>query len=433
MKISVKNILCAALMPAMLIACKKEPAPVQKPAPLTVGAVKTVRREVPLAFEYTGKAQGSKETEVRARVGGILVKRNYTEGSKVEEGQVLFEIDRQPYKIALDKAKAELDRQTADLSAVEQQWERVKTLGKKGFASRKAQDEAQARLMSTRASIAAAQAAYENAKLNYDYTLVTASVSGITGMEVHSEGSLISTAGEGALLTTITQVDPIYVVFSMSDNELFRLGDMIEKGLVKNPRGKSEVKAKIRMGDGSFYEKDGVINFINPAIDQSTGTLKLRAVFENPQSKIISGQFVHVELEGLTRQNAVTLPKEAVMQGANGSFVYVVNANGKIESRAVTTGYTSKTGEWVIDEGLEEGETVVVDNFVKIRPDMPVKVKFAEPEPAAETAVEEQDARKADAPSATASATTETAVEEQAQNKVDAPSATATATENVTK
>ena len=190
------------------------------------------------------------------------------------------------------------------------------------------------------------------------------------------------------------------------------------------------------MGDGSFYEKDGVINFINPAIDQSTGTLKLRAVFENPQSKIISGQFVHVELEGLTRQNAVTLPKEAVMQGANGSFVYVVNANGKIESRAVTTGYTSKTGEWVIDEGLEEGETVVVDNFVKIRPDMPVKVKFAEPAPAAETTVEEQTQNKADAPLAAASATTETAVEEQDARKVDAPLAAASATaatETVTK
>lgn len=402
MKISIKNIFCAVLMPAMLVACKKEPAPVQKPAPLTVGAVKTVRHEVPLAFEYTGKAQGSKETEVRARVGGILVKRNYTEGSKVQEGQVLFEIDREPYRIALEKAKAELDRQKANLPAVEQQWERVKTLGKKGFSSRKAQDEAQARVMSTRAAVASAQAAYDNAKLNYDYTLVTASVSGITGMEVHSEGSLISTAGEGALLTTITQVDPIYVVFSMSDNELFRLSDMIEKGKVKNPRGKNEVKARIRMNDGSFYENDGVINFINPSIDQATGTLKLRAVFDNPQSKIISGQFVHVELAGLTRQNAVTLPKEAVMQGANGSFVYVVNANGKIESRAVTTGYTSKTGEWVIDEGLDEGETVVVDNFVKIRPDMTVKVRFAEPAVPAAAAVEEQAQQKTDAPSAAA-------------------------------
>ena len=372
-----------------LTACRKEKAQetalMSQNRPLTVSAIKTQARDTALAFEYTGKAQGSKETEVRARVGGILMKRNYVEGSQVKEGQLLFEIDREPFKIALDQAKAQLDRQTADLKAAEKQWERIRTLGQKGFSSTKAQDDAEARVLSTRASIAAAKAAYDDAELNYEYTRVTAPISGITSMEAHSEGTLISTQGDNALLTTITQVDPIYVVFSVSDNELLKLASMIEKGLVRNPRGKDEIRAKVQLGNGTVYEKDGVINFINPSVDQATGTLKLRAVFPNPQPKLIPGQFLRVTLEGLTRGNAITLPKEAVQQGSNGSFVYVVDDEGKAAVRSVKTGYTAKTGEWIIDEGLTAGETVILDNFVKIKPGMPVQVKFAEPA-ASETA-----------------------------------------------
>lgn len=378
----IKKIVCLCLVIALLPACRKEKAQdtaaTPRATPLTVNVVRTVSQEAALAFEYTGKAQGSKETEVRARVGGILMKRNYIEGSQVKEGQLLFEIDREPYKIALDQAKAQLDRQTADLKAAEKQWKRVRALGEKGFSSTKAQDDAEARVLSTRASIAGAKAAYDEAKLNYEYTRVTAPISGITSMEIHSEGTLISTQGDNGLLTTITQVDPVYVVFSVSDNELLKLGAMIEKGLVRNPRGKNEIRAKVRMGNGTVYEKDGTINFINPSVDQATGTLKLRAVFPNPQQKLIPGQFLRVTLEGLTRGNAVTLPKEAVQQGSNGSFVYVVDEEGKAAVRPVKTGYTAKTGEWIIDEGLEAGEMVILDNFVKIKPGLPVQIKLTD-------------------------------------------------------
>ena len=377
----IKHIAYMAVLAVLLTGCfekKEEKQPTAPQQPLTVSGIQVQPQDVGLSFEYTGKAQGSKETEVRARVGGILLKRNYTEGSAVQAGQVLFEIDPEPYKIAMDKAKAQLDQQQADLKAAEKQYERVKTLGEKGFSSSKAQDDAEARVLSTRASINVAKAAYEDAKLNYKYTKVTAPISGITSMEVHSEGSLISTAGENSLLTTITQFDPIYAVFSMSDNELFKLVDMVKKGYVRNPRGTDEVKAKIELTEGSVYEKEGIINFINPMVDKDTGTLKLRAVFENPKQQIIPGQFLRVSLEGLTRQNAIVLPKTAVMQGANGSFVYVVGADGKVAARPVVTGYTTKQGDWIIDEGLQAGETVVLDNFVKIKPGMPVNVKLQE-------------------------------------------------------
>ena len=375
-----KKICGAVLVLALIPACqKKKEAPSPRNTPLTVTAVEVSPHEVDLAFEYTGKAQGSKETEVRARVGGILMKRNYVEGAKVKEGQLLFEIDREPYKIEMEKAKAQLDQQKAHLKAAEKQWQRSKTLGEKGFASNKAQDDAEARVLSTRASIAAARAAFEDAKLNYEYTRVTAPISGITSMEVHSEGTLISTLGDNSLLTTITQVDPIYVVFSASDNELFRLADMIKKGLIRNPRGSGEIRARVQFADGSLYEEDGMINFVDPSIDQATGTLKLRATFANPGQKIIPGQFLRVTLEGLTREKAFTLPKEAVLQGAKGSFVYVVDNAGKVAVRPVKTGYTAQTGEWIIDEGLEEGDTVILDNFVKLRAGMPVRVRPPEP------------------------------------------------------
>lgn len=380
MKKSIKYFVFAVALSGLLSACLKKEEQKAQPVvnqTLTVSAVKTQAKDVELSFEYTGKAQGSKETEVRARVGGILLKRNYVEGANVKAGQVLFEIDPEPYKIAMEKAKANLEQQKADLNAAEKQYERVKILGEKGFSSKKAQDEAETRVLAVRAAINVAKAAYEEAKLNYKYTKVTAPISGITNMEVHSEGTLISTAGENSLLTTITQFDPIYVVFSMADNELFKLVDMVKKGYVRNPKGTDEVKVKIELGNNRVYEKDGVVNFINPSVDQTTGTLKLRAVFENPQQQIVPGQFLRVSLEGLTRLNAVVLPKSAVMQGANGSFVYVVGEDGKVATRSVVTGYTAKTGEWIIDEGLNEGETVVLDNFVKIKPGMPVAVKFA--------------------------------------------------------
>lgn len=380
MKPFMKKICSAALVLSLLPACQeKKAAPAPQNTPLTVTAVTVAPHEAGLAFEYTGKAQGSRETEVRARVGGILMKRNYIEGAKVKKGQLLFEIDREPYRIEMEKAKAQLDEQKAHLKAAEKQWQRSKMLGEKGFASNKAQDDAEARVLSTRASIAAARAALEDAELNYEYTQVTAPISGITSMEVHSEGTLISTLGDNSLLTTITQVDPIYVVFSASDNELFRLADMIKKGRVRNPRGSREIKAKVQFADGSSYEEEGMINFVNPSIDQATGTLKLRAVFANPAQKIIPGQFLRVTLEGLTREKAITLPKEAVLQGAKGSFVYVLDDEGKVAVRPVKTGYTAQTGEWIIDEGLEEGDTVILDNFVKLRPGMPVRIQSPEP------------------------------------------------------
>ncbi|MBQ8785031.1 MAG: efflux RND transporter periplasmic adaptor subunit [Alphaproteobacteria bacterium] len=343
--------------------------------PQNVSVIELSPQNIPLSFEFSARAQGSKETEVRARVSGILLKRNYVEGSKVEEGSVLFEIDPDQYKVALDQAKAQLAQAKAQFINAETQWKRTDELHKQGFASDKALDEARATMDSLAASKELAQAAVEAAQLNFDYTTVKAPISGITSMEAQSEGSLISTTG---LLTKIVQVDPIYVIFSASENEIMSLRDMTERGLIRNPENKAEIVAKVRFGDDTMYNQNGTINFINPTIDESTGTIKLRAVFPNEEGKVRPGQFLRLVMEGLTRIDALTVPQEAVMQEANGSYVYRVGENNVLESVSVKTGLTTPNGEWIIDEGLKAGDKVVVAGLLKLRPGMNVNPVVAE-------------------------------------------------------
>ncbi len=345
----------------------------------SVGAIKVSPQDVPLSFEFAARAQGSKETEVRARVGGILLKRNYVEGSKVQEGDILFEIDPDQYKVALDRAVATLAQVEANLKNAQTDWERKEKLAKDKIVSEKALDEARATLDSYKASYLQAKAEVDAAQLNLDYTKVKAPISGITSMETLSEGSLVTANAE---LTTITQLDPIYVIFSASENEMMSLANMVENGQVKSPNNKNEIYAKVRFSDGSEYSKEGEINFINPSIDENTGTIKLRAVFDNSEQKLRPGQFVRLVMEGLTRINALLIPQEAVMQSGSGSYVYRISNNGKIESIQIRTGLTAPDGSWIVDEGLQAGDIIVTEGLMKLRAGMEVTPKFANETPA---------------------------------------------------
>ena len=340
-----------------------------------VQAIKAELREIPLSFEYAARVQGSKETEVRARVGGILIKRNYVEGSKVKEGDVLFQIDPEPFEVELLQAKAELSQNEANLKAAETQWDRISKLFKERIVSEKSRDEARANLDALRASTALADAKVKSAQLNLNYTTVRAPISGITSMETQSEGSLIAV---NTPMTTITQLDPAYVIFSASENEIFKLGSMIEQGLIVNPRHSKTVYAKVKYGNGAVYGYDGEINFVNPSIDETTGTLKLRAVFPNPENKLVPGQFVRLILEGLIRKDAIVVPQEAVMQSPNGSIVYRINSQGIVEAVPVEVGLTTPEGDWIIDKGLSSGDVVIVNGIMKVRPGAPAKADIKE-------------------------------------------------------
>lgn len=353
--------------------CKKESGAGDAAQVPTVAAVKVEPQNIPLSFEFAARAQGSKETEVRARVGGILLKRNYVEGSQVEEGSVLFQIDPEPFKVTLNQAKAKLAQVNAELKNAETQWQRTEKLYKEKYASEKARDDARANLDSLAASAQLAQAEVDAAQLNLDYTTVKAPISGITSMEVQSEGSLISATGDSSLLTHITQLDPIYVIFSASENEMLSLTNMVDRGLIRNPENKNEIKAKVWFGNDVMYPLEGEINFMNPNVDQKTGTIKLRAVFPNPEARLRPGQFLRLIMEGLTRIDALVVPQEAVMQASDGAFVYRVNEKGVVESVSVQTGLTTKDGGWIIDSGLKPGDVVIVSGVMKIRPGMTVK------------------------------------------------------------
>ncbi|MFR3312902.1 MAG: efflux RND transporter periplasmic adaptor subunit [Alphaproteobacteria bacterium] len=353
--------------------CKKESGAGDAAQVPTVAAVKVEPQNIPLSFEFAARAQGSKETEVRARVGGILLKRNYVEGSQVEEGSVLFQIDPEPFKVTLNQAKAKLAQVNAELKNAETQWQRTEKLYKEKYASEKARDDARANLDSLAASAQLAQAEVDAAQLNLDYTTVKAPISGITSMEVQSEGSLISATGDSSLLTHITQLDPIYVIFSASENEILSLTNMVDRGLIRNPENQNEIKAKVRFGNDVVYPLEGEINFMNSNVDQKTGTIKLRAVFPNPEARLRPGQFLRLIMEGLTRIDALVVPQEAVMQASDGAFVYRVNEQGVVESVSVQTGLMTKDGGWIIDSGLKPGDVVIVSGVMKIRPGMTVK------------------------------------------------------------
>ncbi len=372
-----KTLAIASMMLAVG-ACKEDASKAkQAEAQVPVAEVLEVKPEnIPLSFEFSARAQGSKETEVRARVGGILLKRNYVEGSYVEEGSVLFQIDPVPFEVALNQAKAELAQSEAQLKAAENQWERISKLFKDGIVSEKARDEARASLDSLKATTQLAQAKVDSAQLNLDYTTVKAPISGITSMEAQSEGSLISSSGESSLLTNITQLNPIYVIFSASENEIMSLSNMVDRGLIKNPENKSEIKAKLKFGNDETYNELGQINFITPNVDEKTGTVKLRAVFPNSEGRIRPGQFLRLIMEGLTRIDALVVPQEAVMQGANGSFVYRVNEQGVVEIVNVHTGLTTPNGQWIIDQGLKPNDKVIVSGLLKIRQGMKVEPKL---------------------------------------------------------
>lgn len=353
-----------------LAACKEDKTDQNRNAALPkVQVLQLEPKNVPLSFEFAARAQGSKETEVRARVGGILQSRNYVEGSKVEAGSVLFQIDPEPFKVALSQAKAKLAQNEAQLKAAETQWQRIEKLFGQKVVSEKSRDDARANLDALRATTALAQAEVDSAQLNLDYTTVKAPIDGVTSMEAQSEGSLIAVNG---LLTHITQLDPIYVIFSASENEMLSLTNMVDRGLIRNPQNKNEIVAKVKFGDDTFYPLDGQINFITPNVDETTGTLKLRAVFPNPKGRLKPGQFLRLVMEGLTRVDALVVPQEAIMQGANGSYVYRVNDNNMIESVNVQTGMIDSDGGWIIDNGLKAGDRVVVSGVMKLRQGMTV-------------------------------------------------------------
>ena len=316
------------------------------PPPVPVTLLVAEPTSVPYVIEVMAQAEGANETEVRARVGGILVKRLYEEGQKVSAGQPLFQIDPEPFRIKLEEAQAKATQTAREAT-------RLKKLYAQQAVSRKEMDDA----------ISAndiAQANLKEAQLNLQWTTVTAPVSGVAGRANRSEGNLISTAADGSLLTTLHQVNPIWIRFGLSDNETASLpGGRLDPN--------ADTTVQLVMDDGSLYSEIGKINFQSTFIDPKLGTQQLRATFANPDEKLLPGQFLRARISTGKLENIYLIPQAAVIQSEKGFMVWVMGEDGKVIPTPIKPGAWSGK-DWIVLGGLQPGMKVVVDNIIKIRP-----------------------------------------------------------------
>lgn len=348
-----------ALSGALLAGCGPSQPPAGKPpqGPLPVSVVKLEAQRLPTWIEVMAQTEGARESEVRARVGGILVKRLYQEGDSVKAGQPLFQIDRAPYEIALEQAKARADQTRREAS-------RLKGLAEAKAISQKEYDDAVS-------ADAQAQAALKQAELNLAWTTVTAPVSGTSGRAVRSEGNLIGTGSADSLLTSVYQSNPIWVRFSLGDSDLARLP-------ARRVTNKDVKKVELVLADGSVYEQPGKLNFLASNIDTTLGTQQLRAEFANPEQRLLPGQFVRIRLITGERDGLFLVPQGAVIQTDRGALVMTIDGEGKVAPRPVQTGEWQGK-DWVILGGLKSGDQVITDNLMKLKPGMPVAAKDAAP------------------------------------------------------
>ncbi len=353
-------------------------AAAQAPAPAVPVSVQQVAPgNVDVAYEYVGQSAGSREVEVRARVGGILQKRMFTEGQPVRQGDPLFQIDPAPFQIALEQAVAALRDRQAELTRAQQNYDRVQPLFRENALSRKDFDEAAANREAARAQVMAAQAKVKEAQINLGYTRVSAPISGLTSREVRSEGSLVGGSADASMLTKISQNDPIYVNFNVPEADLDALRGQQSSGALKFHGG--GFKVSLRLSDGSRFERSGSLNFTDHLVDASTGTVRLRASLANPDGRILPGQFVTVLLQGAYRAQAIAIPQRAVLTSQQGKAVWVVGADNRVQLRPVEAGQEQGLNV-LINKGLKAGDRVALDNLVKLRPGALVQIS---PEPAA--------------------------------------------------
>lgn len=338
--------------------------------PPEVNVMTVAPQALPVTFEYVGQTAGSREVEVRARVTGILVSKNFSEGGPVKKGQSLYSIDPAPFQAALARADADLAAAEARREQAARNAARLKPLYAEKAVSQKDYEDADSAAAIAEADAKAARARLQEARLNHEYTRVESPVSGIASRSLQSEGTLVS--GPQVLLTSVTQVDPIWVNFGIPDNEQARLQKEVDAGRLTLPKNGS-VEVAVRLADGTMYPKTGRLNFSDVRISPATGTQEARAELPNPEGRLRPGQFVRVILKGATRPDAVTIPQRAVLEGPQGKFVYVVNENSQAEARPVEVGEWS--GEsWIITSGLKAGERVILDGVMKLGPGAPVKV-----------------------------------------------------------
>jgi membrane fusion protein, multidrug efflux system len=362
----------------MLASCGKESAPAAgggNPAagmpPAEVGVVAVKPGAVGLVTELPGRLEASRVAQVRARVAGIVLKREFREGSEVRAGQPLFRIDSAPYKATVASAQANLARAEAALGTAKALADRYKPLVEANAISKQDYANAVAAEKQAQADVAAQRASVQTAQINLGYADVTAPISGRIGRALVTEGALVG-QGEVTPLALIQQTNPMYVNFTQSATDVLKLRQALAQGKLQRTGGAEGVLVHLILEDGSEYPSAGKLLFSDLTVDQNTGQITLRAEVPNPKGLLLPGMYVRVRLEQAKAAQAVLLPQQAVSRSPQGDTVMVVGADGKVAVQGVQLG-SAQGNDWVVLGGLKPGEQVIVDGLQKIRPGAPVK------------------------------------------------------------
>lgn len=350
---------------------EQKTATAQAMPPLSVATYKVVASDVPVSLEYPAKIKSIQQINVVARVSGILEKKYFTEGNFVKAGEMLYQIDFERYEALMQEAAADVGVKEATLKQATRDWERIKTLFAQDAVSQKERDSALSAYESAIASLKASQAALKKATIDFNYTKVKAPISGMTSLNTQDIGSYVGSNSDTMTLTTITQIDPIYVEFSLPDIELLKKRYVMGTG---NWNSIAQAKLPVRLltPDGSAYAKEGTLDFLDNSVDAETSTIKARATFSNPNHILIPGLFVRVNVGGLVYKDAISIPQKALLQDATGSYVYIVK-EGKAHKLPVKAG-TVHNDTYIIESGLTVGDTVITNNLTKLRPGTPINV-----------------------------------------------------------
>ena len=355
-----------------LTGCGKQKDAGQKPpsAPPEVGVVTVAPQRVALTIELPGRTAPHLIAEVRPQVNGIIQKRLFTEGTDVKAGQLLYQIDPASYQAAYDSARASLARAEANCIPARLKEERYRDLVKIKGVSQQEYDDAYALLKQSEADVAFNRAQVESNRINLAYTRVTAPISGRIGRSTVTDGALV-TANQVAPLATILQLDNVYVDVTQSSSEMLRMKRNLEGGLLR--RGSGQARVKLLLEDGTPYSLPGILKFSEVTVDQSTGSITLRAIFPNPKKTLLPGMFVRAIVEEGISERAILIPQRGVTRNPAGSAMVMVVGNGeKVEPRVIKVERT--VGEsWLVSDGLKGGERVILEGIQKARPGTVVK------------------------------------------------------------
>lgn len=363
-----------AVAAVALAACEKAPAPaaVSRPAP-QVKVLTLQPRDIPFTLSFTAQTESSRQVNIVARVSGFLDRIAYQEGELVKAGQLMFELDRKPFQAQLEAAQGALQSQQARLATAEANLARVKPLAEQNALSKADLDRAQGEFDAAKAAVYSAQAGVTQAQLNLSYVTIRSPLNGVAGRALQRQGAFVNATADSANLTYVAAIDPIWVTFSISQNQAARWADERKRGLVVPPKNQA-YEVDLVLSDGTPFTERGRISFADPAFSADTGSFQVRAVLPNPKFELKPGMFVTAYLRGAKRPNAIVVPQLAVQQGANGHTVYVVNANGVAELRPVVVGDYFGEKDIVITSGLHAGDRIVVDGLMKVVPGQPVQV-----------------------------------------------------------